>query len=92
MSIHSFEIILQRFGSETARSRFKALCREYYGERARMEAAEVAGESLTNSRRSVIHNEIMTIVQKLYLRSKEIMPSRKEVGILIMDHFRQEIE
>ena len=92
MSKQTLENILELFGNETSRQNFNRLCREYYGERARMEAAESAGEPLKNSRRAVIHDEIMSIVQKLYLRSKEIMPSRKEVGLLIMDHFRNEVE
>ena len=90
MNKKTLENILVLFGNETARCNFERLCREYYGERVRMEAAEAAGESIPNSRRGVIHDEIMAIVQKLFLRSIEVMPSRKEIGKMIMMHFRSE--
>ena len=82
--------ILSLFGNEEARENFLGLCKEYYAERVRQEAAESAGIPVPDSRRAEIHTEIMKIVQKLYLQRKDPMPSRKEIGLMIMEHFRQE--
>lgn len=76
------------FSSVSARERFTVLCHGYYTERVRQEAAEQAGVPLPHSHRAEIHNQIMEIVQKLFLRSQDRMPKRKEVGNMIMDHFR----
>lgn len=77
------------FGTEEARQKFLHLCSEYYGERIRMEAAEQIGEPVLISKRAILHNQIMQIVQKLFLRSQNPMPSRREVGDMIMEHFRK---
>ena len=82
--------ILDLFGTESARQNFLGLCKQYYAERVRQEAAESAGIPVPDSRRAEIHTEIMKIVQKLYLQRKEPMPSRREVGVTIMEHFRKE--
>ena len=82
--------VLDLFGTESARDNFRRLCGQYYSERARGEAIEAAGETLSNSRRREIHDAIMRIVQKLFLHSSEVMPSRKEVGNMIMQFFRRE--
>ena len=79
--------ILRMFGAEKARQNFLHLCNEYYGERIRMEAAEQIGEPVLNSKRAIFHNQIMQIVQKLFLRSQNNMPSRQEVGNMIMEYF-----
>jgi len=80
--------ILALFVNENAKLAFLNLCKEYYAERVRQEAAESAGIPVTNSRRAEVHTQIMGIVQKLYLSRKDPMPSRKEVGMMIMDYFR----
>ena len=86
----SFHIILNMFGTDEARNRFLNLCREYYGERVRQEAAEQSQIPVTNSRRAELHNEIMKIIQKLYTRTESIPPTRKEVGNIIVEYFREE--
>ena len=85
----NLENILSMFGTEEARDRFFGLCREYYGERVRQEAAEDAGLAVPDSKRAEVHTEIMKIIQKLFLKKKDPMPSRKEVGRMIMEHFRR---
>lgn len=85
----SLASLLCLFGTERAKENFLRLCREYYGERVRQEAAEHAGQPVTGSRRAEIHNQIMEVVQKLYLRSNDPMPSRKDVGVMIMEYFRR---
>lgn len=80
--------ILALFGNETARLRFHELCKEYFAERVKQETAESAGIAVPDSRRAEVHTEIMKIVQKLFLSMKDPMPSRKEVGLMIMDYFR----
>ena len=82
--------ILSMFGSEPARQEFHDLCSRYYGERVRQEAFETTGEPLWKSRRAEVHNQIKQTIQKLFLRSKDRTPSRKEVGDMIMDHFRSD--
>ena len=82
--------ILNLFGTEPARQHFLQLCKQYYSERVRQEAAESAGIPVPDSRRAEIHTEIMKIVQKLYLQRKDTMPSRKQIGLMIMEHFRKE--
>lgn len=84
--------ILVLFGNENAKLKFLELCKEYYAERVRQEAGESAGIAVTNSRRAEVHTEIMEIVQKLFLSRKDPMPSRKEVGIMIMNHFRRKMD
>lgn len=83
--------VLDLFGTEVAKQNFLTLCKEYYGERVNQEAAESAGLPVPNSRRAEIHTEIMRIVQKLFLQKKDPMPSRKEVGLMIMEYFRKRI-
>ena len=85
----NLENLLVLFGTQPARQTFLGLCKQYYAERVRQEAAKSAGIPVPDSRRAEIHTEIMEIVQKLYLQRKEPMPSRKEVGLMIMKHFRQ---
>lgn len=85
----NLENLLVLFGNEEARQTFLGLCKEYYSERVRQEAAETAGIPVPDSRRAEIHTEIMKIVQKLYLQRKDTMPSRKEIGLMIMEHLRQ---
>lgn len=80
--------ILSMFGTETARQKFIELCSQYYGERVRQETTKTINERSWNSRRAEAHNQIMQIVQKLFLRSKSPMPSRKELGEMIMEYFR----
>ena len=80
------------FGSEAARQDFINLCKEYYGERVRQESGKSAGVAITSSRRAEVHTEIMKIVQKLFLSRKEPMPSRKEVGLMIMEYFRTKMD
>ena len=82
--------LLGRFGTDKARQNFLELCCAYFGERSSQEAAETAGTQVPATRRAEIHTEIMTVVQKLYLRENGRMPSRPEVGGLIMEHFREE--
>ena len=89
MPTMNLEKILGLFGNVASRNNFLTLCKAYFHERVREEAAETAGEPLASSRRAEFHNETMEIVQKLFLRSSERMPSRKDVGIMIMEHFRE---
>ena len=86
----NLKFILDLFGTEPARQNFLGLCKQYYAERVRQEVAESAGIPVPDSRRAEIHTEIMEIVQKLYLQRKEPMPSRKEVGLMIMEYIRQQ--
>ena len=86
----NLENLLVLFGNEEARQTFLRLCKQYYAERVRQEAAESAGIPVPDSRRAEIHTEIMKIVQKLYLQRKDTMPSRKQIGLMIMEHFRKE--
>ena len=83
--------VLALFGNENAKLKFLSLCKEYYGERVRQESGESAGVAVTNSRRAEVHTEIMKFVQKLFLSTKDPMPSRKEVGMMIMDYFRTKV-
>lgn len=85
------EDILKMFGSEDAREIFLALCSDYYGERVRQTTAEQANLHVQNSRRAELHNRIMDIIQKLYTRGSSIPPTRKDVGDMIMDYFRNDI-
>lgn len=82
--------LLQQFGTDKARDRFLDLCRQYYAERSHHEALEQAGLPFEGSRRAQIHNAIMEIVQKLSIHSGRHMPSRKEVGEMIMEGFRRQ--
>jgi hypothetical protein len=82
--------LLEQFGSEKSRAQFLTLCRQYYVERSRHEALEQAGLPFEGSRRAEIHNAIMEIVQKLSVHSGKRMPSRTEVGKMIMEWFRTE--
>ncbi len=84
--------IITLFGNETARLKFLELCKEYYAERVKQEAGESAGIPVRSSRRAEIHTQIMVIVQKLFLSRKDPMPSRKEVGVMIMEYFRTEMD
>jgi hypothetical protein len=86
----NLEHLMRMFGSDTAREQFMKLCRAYFGERSRQEAADAAGTAVPATRRSEIHSDIMTVVQKLYLREEQRMPSRQDVGRMIMDYFREE--
>jgi len=88
----NLQYILSLFGTDKTRNNFLQLCNQYYGERIRQEASEISGEPVLNSRRSDIHNQIMEIVQKLFLRVMENTPSRKEVGEMILEHLRDNSE
>lgn len=85
----TLEDTLRLFGSEPAKQNFLNLCKEYYSERVRQEAGETVGIPVPDSRRAEVHTEIMKIVQKLYLQRKDSMPSRRDVGLMIMEYFRQ---
>lgn len=87
----SLENMLRLFGNKEAQDNFLVLCREYYGERVRQEVADAVGLPVANSHRAQVHTEIMKIVQKLFLQNKDPMPSRKEVGLMIMDYFRSSV-
>lgn len=82
--------VLTLFGTPEAKERFLQLCRLYYGERVRQEVGNETGHPAMNSRRAQLHTEIMRIIQKLYLRRQEPMPSRKDVGKMIMQYVRNE--
>lgn len=84
----NFNNLLNLFGTEPAKNNFTELFKSYYYERARQEAMDEAGQASFNSKRAEIHNQIMEIVQKLYIPTNMVMPSRKEVGKMIMEHFR----
>lgn len=87
--MHSnFNNLLNLFGTETAKNNFIELCKSYYYERVRQEALDEAGQTAFNSKRAEIHNQIMEIIHKLFIPTSMIMPSRKEVGNMIMEHFR----
>lgn len=88
MMQNNFNYLQNLFGTEFARNSFIELCKSYYYERARQEALDEAGQAAFNSKRAEIHNQIMEIVQKLYIPTNMVMPSRKEVGKMIMEHFR----
>lgn len=85
----NFNNLLNLFGAESSRNSFIELCKSYYYERARQEALDEAGQAAFNSKSAEIHNQIMEIVQKLHIPISMIMPSRKEVGKMIMEHFRK---
>lgn len=90
MQQYTLEYLLSLFSTEATKNNFLLLCKEYYGERLRQEAMNTAGGIAYNSKRAEIHNQIMEIVQKLFLRTQDIMPSRKEVGVMIMEYLSEQ--